>query len=94
MCIECDLNDFHHTVSFATNQYAPIRTKRNIMYISYTKFNEVLFAEELRKALYHASEIFEDVNDSYWFGETLTKSIMDGHAQLRTRLLKTTKYLL
>jgi len=45
ICIECDLRDFRHMVCFATKQYAPIRTKRAIMYRSYKKFNEVMFDE-------------------------------------------------
>jgi hypothetical protein len=91
ICIECDLSDFHHMVCFATKQYAPIRTKRTIMYRSYKKFNEVMFSEELGQAPYQVSEIFEDVNDSYWFCETLTKSIMDAHAPNKNRIIKTTK---
>ena len=88
VCIECDLSDFHHIVCFGTKQYASIRRKRTIAYRSNTKFNEVMFVEELGRAPYHASDIFEDVNDSYWFGES--QLWMDTH-QLRKWLLKTTK---
>jgi hypothetical protein len=58
------------------------------MYRSYKKFNDVMFSEELGQAPYHVSEIFEDVNDSYWFCETLTKSIMDEHAPIKNRVIK------
>jgi len=52
-----------------------------------------MFAEELGQVPY-LSEIFEDINDSYWFCETFTKSIMNEHAPIKNRIIKTTKYLL
>ena len=47
-----------------------------------------MFAEELGQAPYRVSEIFEDVNDSYRFCETLTKSIMDEHAPSKNSVIK------
>ena len=54
-----------------------------------------MFVEEFGQASYHVSDIFEDVNDSYSFCETLTKSMMDERAPIKNRVIKkTTKYLL
>ena len=58
------------------------------MYRSHKNFNGVLFAEELGQAPYHVSEIFEDVNYSYLFCETLTNSIMGEHAPLKNWVIK------
>ena len=70
ICVECDLSDFRHSVCTTTTQNVPIRTKRTLMYRSYKRFNEVMFAHELGQAPnHHTSEILEDVNDPYRFYE-------------------------
>ena len=42
-----------------------------------------MFVEE-----YYVSELFENVNDSYWFCGTLTKSSMDEHAAIKNGVIK------
>ena len=47
-----------------------------------------MFAEEFGQAPYQVSEIFEYVNNSYWFCKTLTRTIMDEHAPTKKRVTK------
>ena len=84
ICVDTGLSDYHFLVCTATkiqlSTLAPIIFK----YRSYKHFNNDLFLEELSKIPYHVTEIFDDVNDSYWLWHQLTMQVVNEHAPLKT----------
>ena len=87
-CIECDLSDFHRMVCFATKMYAPVIKKRQIVYRSYKHFDENSYTNDLLNIPFHVCEIFDDVEDSYWFCQEMITDIMNTHAPIKQRIIK------
>ena len=52
------------------------------------RFVETEFKKDLRQIPYHVTEIFDDINDSYWLWSKLTMEIVEEHAPLKTRTVK------
>ncbi len=61
------LSDFHCMVCFATKAFLPRSEKRTIFYRSYKHFNVESYRQDLRAIPFHVSEVFDSVDDSYWF---------------------------
>ena len=87
-CIDVELSDFHNMVFWATKIYAPVKQERIVLYRSYKKFRESDYLHDLSLAPFHVSEIFDDVNDSYWFCEHLLKDVIDKHVPLKCRKVR------
>ena len=88
-CIDVALSDFHHMVCWATKQHIVKKPERWIKYRSYKRFNENDYINDVATAPFHVSEVFDDVNDSYWFCQQLVKDVIDRHAPLKSRKIKT-----
>ena len=87
-CFDCDLSDFHKMVCFATKAFGPTKQRSKISYRSYKHFNEDEYLNDLATAPFHVGHIFDDVNDSLWFSETLLRDVIDKHAPIKTKVLK------
>ena len=89
-CISVDtgLSDFHNMICTATKFYVPEMKSTKITYRSYKSFNEDSFVTDLSTAPYHVGEIFNDIDDTYWFFNALTMKIVDEHAPLKTKQIK------
>ena len=72
----------------STRFHVPKHKATNITYRSYKHFNEEQFVDELSRVPYHVAEIFDDVDDSYWFFNSLTMQIVDDHAPVKTKIIK------
>ena len=79
------VSDFHHLVGFATKITVPKTGNAFVTYRSYKKFNEAEFRQDFANVPYQVSEIFDDIEDKYWFYETLTNEIINSHAPLKKR---------
>ena len=86
--IICDLSDFHHMVCFATKIYAPIIKKRHIIYRSYKHFSEQTYTQDLSYIPFQVCEIFDRVDDAYWFSQSLIRQAIDNHATLKKRTIR------
>ena len=87
-CVESALSDFHKMICFATKMHAPTKVKRKVTYRSYKHFNEIKFKQDLSVLPFHVSEVFDCIDDSYWYVESLIKDIIDEHAPLKTRIIR------
>ena len=56
-----------------------------VTYRSYNKFNEAEFRQDVANAPYQVSDILDDIEDKYWFYETLTNEIINSHAPLKIK---------
>ena len=65
--INTGISDFHHLVGFDTKITVPKTGNSFVTYRSYKKFNESEFKWDVANAPYHVSDIFDDIEDKYWF---------------------------
>ena len=84
-CILNGLSDFHHLICWSTNLHAPLKINRMITntYRSYKKFDETKFTNDMSLIPHHVGEIFDDVDDSFWFVHKLSLDVMNEHAPIK-----------
>lgn len=87
-CYDTGLSDFHRMVLFATKIHVPCRKPKKLMYRSYKNFNEIMYYKDLLSAPFHVGEIFDSIDDSYWFCEQLWTGIMNEHAPLKRKTVR------
>ena len=87
-CIESDLSDFHQMVCFSTKFNAARHINKVITYRSYKNFNREQFFRDLASAPFHAAQVFDTVDDAYWFSESLLLDVVNKHAPLKKRVIK------
>ena len=82
------LSDFHHCITAATKVHAPLFKPRMIMYRSYKHFSEESFKDDIENAPLHVCDLFDDVDDSVWFHNTLIKDVLDEHAPIKKKYIR------
>jgi len=87
-CFDTGLSDFHRMVLFATKCHNQVRQPQRITYRSYKHFEKNSYIDDINGAPFHVGEIFDSVDDSYWFYNQLMKQIIDDHAPLKTRIIR------
>ena len=73
------LSDFHNLVGFSTKIQVPRPKLSHIVYRTFKNFDEELYKRDVSYAPFHVSEIFDDVDDVYWFNECLLSGIVNEH---------------
>ena len=79
------LSDFHNLVCFSTKICVPRKSKDFIYYRSYKHFDINEYKKDISSAPYHVGEIFDDLDDKYWFTSKLMTCVTDFHAPRKTR---------
>ena len=79
------LSDFHNLVCFSTKICVPRKSKDFINYRSYKHFDINEYKNDISSAPYHVGEIFDDLDDKYWFTSKLMTCVTDFHAPRKTR---------
>ena len=82
------LSDHHDMACFASKVHVPKKIPRTIIYRTYKNFNETKYLNDLQSSPFHVTEIFESVDDIYWFQETLLKCVVDENAPLKRRIAR------
>ena len=75
-------------ICWATRIKVPAKIDKVLTYRSYRNFNEINYQQDLSNAPFHVCEIFDNMNDSYWYCNTLLTNIIDDHAQVKTRKIE------
>ena len=88
---DCGLSDCHNMVCVSTKLHVPHNHRKVIHYRSYKKFNDDTFNDDLISAPFQVAEIFDSVDDSYWFFSKLLGDIISEHAPVKTKILKRTQ---
>ena len=57
------------------------------MYHSYKRFNADKYEKDLSCAPFHVGEVFDNIDDCYWYYETLLKEIANGNAPLKVKTI-------
>jgi exonuclease III len=86
--LETGLSDFHHLIYAVACKHAPPTKARKVTYRSFKTFKEAEFLKDLDAAPYQVGTSFTDVDDQFWFFQTLTKQVLDIHVPVKTRSMK------
>ena len=73
------ISNFHYLVACSTKILVPRNGNRYIHYRSYKHFDEKSFKHDLDVAPFNVGDIFDDVDDIFWFNNTMIQDILDGH---------------
>ena len=87
------LSDFHNCIGVASKAFAPSHRKRKIMYRRMKNFSQHEFADDVNRCPFHVADIFDDVEDSFWFKEKLFTSTLEIHAPSKMRTVKNKQVL-
>ena len=87
----CGLSDCHNMVCVSTKLHVLPQNRKLIHYRSYKKFDENKFCADLISAPFHVSEVFDDIDDSYWFFSSILNNVISEHAPIKTKVLKRTQ---
>ena len=88
VAIDTGLSDWHHMICVSTKLYVPRRKASAITYRSYKRFNEEHFNNDIESIPFHVAEIFDDIDDSYWFSDTMLQDVIQQHAPIKKRMVK------
>ena len=86
--LETGLSDCYEMVCFATKQFVKATGPRRITYRSFKHFSEAAYASDADKAPFHVGDIFDNVDDCYWFSMKLLQDIIDEHAPLKQKVIR------
>ena len=62
--------------------------KQKTKYCSFKNFDQNEFNEDVGQVPFHAAYVFDDIDDIYWAHERLCTDIIDKHAPVKERVLK------
>ena len=85
---EFGLSDFHNIIGASTRRFAPVRKPYLLQYRSYKHFDDANFQRDLSVAPFHVAEIFDDVCDMAWFTSRIISDLVNDHAPLKNKILK------
>ena len=81
--VQCGMSDWHNLVGCVTKINLPRITPKTIVYRSYKDFDDDAYSKDMSCAPFHVNEIFDDVNDKYWFMSKLCSFVFRKHAPMK-----------
>lgn len=76
----------------STNVHMPVRKPSTVMYRIYKIIESEKYNVDLSCASFHFGEIFNSIDDSYWYYKTYYKGIIDEHAPLKCKTIVITMH--
>ena len=86
--LDLGLSDFHNCIGVSSRMFAPSQKNRKIVYRSMKHFCNEDFQNDINLIPFHVADIFDDIDDAYWFSEKLFLSTLEKHAPTKTRTVK------
>ena len=86
--ISCGISDWHNIISVVIKGHAPPPKQRKIKCRSYKNFDEEAFSEAVGVVPFQAAYVFDDVDDIYWAHEVLFTDILNEHAPVKEKYVK------
>lgn len=81
-------SDCHNLIYGVMNQQMKGLPARKIQYRSYKNFDEKDFQKDIECAPWHVGGIFDDLDDKYWYFNTLLNDLMDHHVPLKSKTIR------
>ena len=78
--IQCGMSDWHNLVGCIRKVHMPRILPKTVTYRSYKNFDSNALSNALSNVPFHVNEIFDDVNDKYWFMNKLHCDVINEHA--------------
>ena len=87
--ISYGISDWHNIISVVIKGHAPPPKQRKIKCGSFKNFDEDAFGEAVGVIPFQAAYVFDDVDDIYWAHEVLFTDILNEHATVKEKYVKT-----
>ena len=91
--VEAGMSNFHYLVCTATKIHLPALKLITFKYRTYKNFSNEIFLKDLSLIPYHVTEIFDDIQDTYWLWHELTMEVVNEHAPIKIRKGHTVPYM-
>ncbi len=65
----------------------PPQRNRHIMYRSYKKFDRDRYIKDIDNIPFYVSEVFDCIDDAYWFCNELLRNVVEDHAPIKPRII-------
>ena len=85
----CGISDWHNMISYVIKGAAPPPNNRKIKCRSYSHFDEKVFSEAVGVIPFDVAYVFDDVDDIYWAHEILITDVLNEHAPIKEKTVKT-----
>ena len=79
------ISDFHILIAGSTKMHVSRNGNKNITYRSYKLFKKDSFKYDMDTAPFYVGNIFDDVDDIFWFNHILIQGIINGHAPMKQK---------
>ena len=85
----CGISDWHNMISCVIKGAAPPPNKRKIKCRLYKHFDEKDFNEAVGVIPFDVAYVFDDMDDIYWAHEVLLTDVLNEHAPIKEKTVKT-----
>ena len=85
----CGISDWYNMIGVAIRGAAARVETQSTKYRSYKNFDQGAFNDDVGRIPFHAAYAFEDIDDIYWAHERLLSEVVDIHAPIKERKIKT-----
>ena len=89
--IVCGESDFHNLVGCMLRHNFPAIKPHRIHYRSYKNFNESNLKKDITHIPTQVCDVFDDINDKYWAFSDMFKSVLEEHAPIKSRVVRSEK---
>ena len=79
------ISDFHNLIACSTKMHVPRNGNKYITYRSYKHFNQDSFKYDIDTAPFYVGNIFDGVDDIFWYNHTLIQDGINGHAPMKQK---------
>ena len=82
----CGISDWHNLIGVVVKGATAKVDKKRTKYRSYKNFEEAEFSEDVVRIPFHATYVFDDIDDVCWAHERLLTDVIDEHAPIKERV--------
>jgi hypothetical protein len=86
--IQNGLSDVHHFIYGVLSQKQTRHKAKTVVYRSVKSFDPDSYKMDLAMAPFHVGAIFEDVEDKFWFFQTLITDVLNQHAPIKSKRVR------
>ena len=86
--IQNGLSDVHHFIYGVLRQKQVRQQAKTVTYRSYKSFDPDNFNADLAQVPFHVGAIFDDIDDKYWYFQSLMTEVLDRHAPFKSKRVR------
>ena len=89
--IICGISDFHNIVGCVLKHSLPVIKPHRVQYRSYKQFDQNKFKQDVDCIPMNVCNVFDDVSDKYWAFCHMYNSVLDEHAPMKSKVIRSEK---